>query len=422
MIEDIQAGRSILAWWLVAVCVAPSLAQQGGAAEELKNSVERKLAFAPTQQQEPDVRAGEAEKRFADGDFRGAAVAFGKQLESRRDDAALLYNLALSRWRAGELDAAEDAIDRYAAAPAGGRPDLHHGLLGNIRYREAEELVREANGDARPSPLQSRAVPGADPAQKQQDPIKKLEDAAGKARIARDEFVLAAGDGMPTPEIARNAERALRLLRDIERQIEERKRQREEQQKQDGQDQQKNDSEKQDEQQKDQQDQQDQKDQKDQKDQQQGEQKKDQQQDRKDPQEQPKQQKDDSDSKDQPSEGEERPEPKPDAAQRDKQQDAPQDGQQGQPDQDPAKDAAANEPKGDGEDKPEPKPLDGEPKGDPQDAQQAPRRDAPGEQVDATQLSPEQRARLMEQLKDLDARMREIRMQSRSRRPVDRDW
>ena len=146
MIEDMQAGRSILACWLVAAWVAPCVAQQGGAADEPKTSVERKLADAPTQQQQQqqqqqqtDVDADEAERRFADGDFRGAALAFGKRLESRRDDAALLYNLALSSWRAGELDAAEDAIDRYAAAPAGGRPDLHHGLLGNIRYRQADQ-------------------------------------------------------------------------------------------------------------------------------------------------------------------------------------------------------------------------------------------------------------------------------------------
>lgn len=420
MIEDMQSGRSILAWWLVAACVAPCVApcvaQQGSVVDDLRKSVERKLVDAPTQQQEPqreqEVDAADAERRFAEGDFRGAAAAFGKRLVSRRDDAALLYNLALSSWRAGDLEAAEDAIDRFASAPSGGRPDLHHGLLGNIRYRQAEALVREANGDAQPSPLQPRATAGADPEPEQKDPIQTLEAAAEKARTARDEFVRAAGDGAPTPEIARNAERALRLLQDIEKQIEEMKKQRDEQQKQNGQDQQKKDGDKQDEQQKEEQEKQDRKDQ------QQGEQKQDQQQDQKDPQEQ-QQQKDGSDSQDQRSQGEERPEPKPDAARQDEQQDKQQ---QEQPKQDPAKDAAADEPKGEGEEKPEPKPKDGEPKDESQDAQQAPRGDAPGEQVDATQLSTEQRARLMEQLKDLDARMREIRMQSRSRRPVDRDW
>jgi len=363
------------------------------------------VASLCAQEPAPTGRDASGAERFAAGDYTGAAVAFEKELQTRKEDPALLYNRALAAFRAGDLSAAEDAIDRYAAAPGGGRVDLHKGLLGNIRYREAEALRRRASGDAAASPLQPRGQQVAP--EQAEDPIELLEAAIGKAKSARDTFASAA-DGKPEPAIARNLERALRLIAELEKQLEDAKKQRDEQQKQEGKDgdQQKQDDKKSDDKKKDDQkksvDQQKSDDQKesDQKDQQQ--------------KQDDSQQQDQQDQKKQDGEpqGQERPEPKP---QQDPSEQQQQDEQSKKPDEKPEP-----QPK-DGEAKPEPKPGEQEAKQEAQPAQ--PRSDAPGEQQQATELSPEQRARLLEQLKDLDGRMQQIRMQSRSRaRPVDRDW
>ena len=370
---DFTRGCAALAWCVASVC-AQEPAQKGG-----------------------DANGAE---RFAAGDYAGAAVAFEKELQSRKEDPALLYNRALAAFRAGDLAAAEDAIERYAAAPGGGRADLHKGLVGNIRYREAEALRRRASGDAAPSPLQPRAQQAAP--QQAEDPIPLLEEAIEKAKAARDTFASAA-DGKPEPAIARNLERALRLIAELEKQLEDAKKQRDEQQKQDGKDgdQQKQDDQKSDEKKKDEQKKSD--------DQKQSEEK-DQQQKPDDSQQQDQQEQKKQDGEPQ---GQERPEPKPqqDPSEQQEQPNEPQN----KPDEKPEP-----EPK-DGEAKPEPKPGEKESQQEEQSAQ--PRSDAPGEQQQATQLSPEQRQRLLEQLKDLDGRMQQIRMQSRSRaRPVDRDW
>ena len=358
------------------------------------------VASLCAQEPAPTGRDASGAERFAAGDYTGAAVAFEKELQARKEDPALLYNRALAAFRAGDLSAAEDAIDRYAAAPGGGRVDLHKGLLGNIRYREAEALRRRASGDAAASPLQPRGQQVAP--EQAEDPIELLEAAIGKATAARDTFASAA-DGKPEPAIARNLERALRLIAELEKQLEDAKKQRDEQQKQEGKDgdQQKQDDKKKDDQKKsdDQQKSDDQKE-SDQKDQQQ--------------KQDDSQQQDQQDQKKQDGEpqGQERPEPKP-------QQDPSEQQQQDEPSKKPD-DKPEPQPK-DGEAKPEPKPGEQESKQEAQPAQ--PRSDAPGEQQQATELSPEQRARLLEQLKDLDGRMQQIRMQSRSRaRPVDRDW
>lgn len=358
------------------------------------------VASLCAQEPAPTGRDASGAERFAAGDYTGAAVAFEKELQTRKEDPALLYNRALAAFRAGDLSAAEDAIDRYAAAPGGGRVDLHKGLLGNIRYREAEALRRRASGDAAASPLQPRGQQVAP--EQAEDPIELLEAAIGKATAARDTFASAA-DGKPEPAIARNLERALRLIAELEKQLEDAKKQRDEQQKQEGKDgdQQKQDDKKKDDKKKsdDQQKSDDQKE-SDQKDQQQK-------QDDSQQQDQQEQKKQDGEPQ-----GQERPEPKP---QQDPSEQQQQDEQSKKPDEKPEP-----QPK-DGEAKPEPKPGEQESKQEAQPAQ--PRSDAPGEQQQATELSPEQRARLLEQLKDLDGRMQQIRMQSRSRaRPVDRDW
>ena len=363
------------------------------------------VASLCAQEPAPAGRDASGAERFAAGDYTGAAVAFEKELQARKEDPALLYNRALAAFRAGDLSAAEDAIDRYAAAPGGGRVDLHKGLLGNIRYREAEALRRRASGDAAASPLQPRGQQVAP--EQAEDPIELLEAAIGKATAARDTFASAA-DGKPEPAIARNLERALRLIAELEKQLEDAKKQRDEQQKQEGKDgdQQKQGDKKSDDQKKD--DQKKSEDQQKSDDQKESDQK-DQQQKQDDSQQQDQQEQKKQDGEPQ---GQERPEPKP---QQDPSEQQQQDEQSKKPDEKPEP-----QPK-DGEAKPEPKPGEQESKQEAQPAQ--PRSDAPGEQQQATELSPEQRARLLEQLKDLDGRMQQIRMQSRSRaRPVDRDW
>jgi len=431
-------GTSVVARLVSVVAFAiPCAAQQpgaGSATDALQKQVARDLGQqAPAVAQDVEaagIDATKAEEFYAAGDYGGAAAAFGKRLESRPEDAALLYNLALSAWRAGNLARAEDAIDRYAAAPGGGRAELHQGMLGNIRYREAESLANAASGSPPPSPLAPRnQQAAAEPA----DPLPLLEQAIEKAKAARDAFAKASVSDVPPAGIARNAERALRLQKELEQKLEELKKQRE-QQKQDqksddpsdkdgkDKDDQKKDGEQQ---QKDPKDpSQDDPQQKDPKDEgkpddesKQGEQQ---------PKE-PQQPKDDKDGKDGDPERQDRPEPKPsadDPSQKEPQSQEPkpsQDPSEQKPEPQPQPDQKEPQPK-DGEQKPEPKPADG--KDDAQQQAAAEKRsDAPGEQVDGAQISPEQRARLMEQLKGLDARMQEIRKATRSKgRPVERDW
>ena len=65
-------------------------------------------------------------------------------------------------------------------------------------------------------------------------------------------------------------------------------------------------------------------------------------------------------------------------------------------------------------------PSDAEPK---DDKDTKPRKDAPGEQQEARELSPEQTQRLLERLQGLDGKQKAIRARAKSsRRPVERDW
>ena len=429
-------GTSVVVRWVSVVAFAiPCAAQQpgaGSATDALQKEVARDLGQqAPAVAQDVEaagIDATKAEEFYAAGDYGGAAAAFGKRLESRPEDAALLYNLALSAWRAGDLARAEDAIDRYAAAPGGGRAELHQGMLGNIRYREAESLANAASGSPPPSPLAPRnQQAAAEPA----DPLPLLEQAIEKAKAARDAFAKASVSDVPPAGIARNAERALRLQKELEQKLEELKKQRE-QQKQDqkSDDPSDKDSKDKDDQKKDgEQQKQDPKDPSQDEQQQQQQQKE--QKDEGKPDDESKQgeqqPKDDKDGKDGDPERQDRPEPKPSAddpsqkeppSQEPKPSEAPS---EQKPEPQPQPDQKEPQPK-DGEEKPEPKPADG--KDDAQQQAAAEKRsDAPGEQVEGAQISPEQRARLMGQWKGLDARMQEMRKATRSKgRPVERDW
>lgn len=357
-------------------------------------------------------------RQYEQGEFAAAAETFRQAVTALPESAPLLYDLALAEWRAGNLSAAEDAIERYAAAPGGGRIDLHRGLLGNIRYTEATKLAESAA--APPSPPTTSPVPGT-PATPPvaSDPVQQLQQAVDKAKAARDEFVRAASSPRAGAEVLRNTERALRLLADLEKKLEEAKKQ-QEQQKGDGKDQRndkndksdKNDkNDKQDQQQKSDQsdDKQDQKQQQDQQ-QKQDQQRQDGKQDEKsDKQQQP-------DDKQNQQSGDARPEPKQEPQQEPKQPDPKQD-----PKQEP-QDAAPEPKAGDEQKRPEPKGADD--KGDKNAAgEPQPRSDAPGEQVQAGVLSPEQKQRLLDQLLQLDERLRKLRAAARTgKKPVERDW
>lgn len=327
---------------------------------------------------------------YREGKFDQAAAAFRAAIAQEGDSAELQWNLALASWRAGDLASAETAAEKYAALDAHARGDLHAGLLGAVRHDEAMLLAGQAEGllQAPPPNAPPAAVPN-DPgtaAAAPADPLPLFEQALVKATQARDHFVRGAAQ-KPTPELLRNTERALRTIDELQKKIDELKKQREQQKDDKNKDQNKDDkkdNEKKDEQQK-------------------GDQGKD---DKgkddkgKDEKSEPKDQKDQKpdgepkpEPKDQQSQqGEEKPEPKPEPGKDDKakdQQAAPEQGKQ---------DAA------------EPKPSEK-------------RQDAPGEQAEGKQLTPEQAQRLLEQLRDLDEKQKQIRARAKStRRPVERDW
>lgn len=327
------------------------------------------------------LAGGDAEKGlllYREGRFAEAAAAFRAAIASEGDSAELQYNLALACWRAGDLAAAETAIEKYAASAADARVDLHRGLLGAVRYDEAKAL--EARADAAASSPPPIAAPGVTPpaAATPADPLPMLEQALGKANQAKDHFVAGAARGA-TPELLRNAERTLRYIDELQQKIDELRKQREEQQKKD--DQQKPSDDAKDDQKKDGAEQPDQKEPP--------------QQDEPKPDENGGKQKDQQQGEnDQPSQGgEQKPEPKQDVKDGQEKQE-PKPGDQQQP----------------RTDEPEPKPA-------------APRTDAPGEHAEAKELSPEQTQRLQEQLKDLDKKLQALRARARSGRPpVERDW
>ena len=310
---------------------------------------------------------------YGEGRFADAAAAFRSAIESEGDSADLQWNLALASWRAGDLATAETAAEKYAAMTKDARVDLHRGLLGAVRHGEAKLLEAEADTLLGGTPPAAAADPAAQPPQ----PLPVLERALEKAVQARDHFVAAAAAN-GSPELLRNVERALRYVEELQKKIDELKQQQQQQ------------DEKSDEQKKDEQ--------KD--DQQKGEQKKDDQQksdeqQKQDQQKQDEQQKQDGQPQDQqpqePQQGEERPEPKAEEPSQQSEQGAP-----------------------------EPKPADQAPEPKPEDQK---RSDAPGEAAEGKELSPEQAQRLLEQLKDLDQKLKSIRARAKSgRRPVERDW
>ncbi|MCA8964190.1 MAG: hypothetical protein KDC48_04875 [Planctomycetes bacterium] len=371
------------------------------------------LLFASFGAAQDGVQA--ALKLYAEGKYDAAAAALRKVEGDAADSPELQYDLALASWRAGDLPTAETAIEKYAALSRTPRVDLHAGLLGAVRFEEARRLEAEADAAGAPS---AQAPGGAEPV----DPLPLLEQALVKAKQAQDHFVrgtVAAGSA----ELRRNTERALRYVAALQKKIDELKRQREEQQQKDDQkddkQEDKKDEDKKDEKKEhDKQDKQDQQDKQD-KQGQKGDDKKDEKKqdgakDKQDPsksdQSKPEQSPSQEGQQGEPPPEAEAPEPKPE-----------------QP-AEPQPDSGKQESKGQGSAEPPPEPE--QPTGAPEQApgQQPakppqPRNDAPGEQKEPHELSPEQTQRLLELLQQLDGKLDGIRARAKSRRPkVEKDW
>jgi hypothetical protein len=348
---------------------------------------------------------------FRIGKYPEAAAMFRAEAAAS-DDALHHYNLALASWRAGELEAAELAIEKYAALAGRPRVDLHAGLLGAIRFDEAQGLAQRADGLLQPAapPSLGPGTPGGAP-QGAEDPLPLFEQALAKVDQAREHFVRGAVAG-PSPELVRNTERALRFRDELQRKIEALQKQRE-QQKQD----QKQDSK------------QDQKD----------GQKQDAKDDSKpDPNQQQKSdQPQTKDPQQKQQEGGKPPEADPAKQDPAKPSEGQQQGQSGKPPEEspqpkPDGKGEAGEPKE--PDAQPPKPESGTESQPPSEAAQpnqkpaakpsAPRRDAPGEQAEGRELAPEQAQKLQQALREADQALREYRLRATrsARRSAERDW
>jgi tetratricopeptide (TPR) repeat protein len=169
--------------------------------------------------------AAAAEELFAAGRYEEAAQAFRSAASAAPKVALLQYDLAVALWRAGRFDEAEEAIERYAAMPGGGRMDLYRGLLGNLSHSAAEQLLRQAIATATQEGadatlrehLPAYLFEGRLPTPPATDPAAADEgNWIGKARElldkARGEFVRAASDLGAGPQLARNLERSQRLI------------------------------------------------------------------------------------------------------------------------------------------------------------------------------------------------------------------
>lgn len=384
---------------------------------------------------------------YAQGQYVAAANAFRAALQSEGDSPELQYNLALACWRAGELEEAELAAEKYAASARQPRPELHRGLLGAVRHAQALALQETAqmvlSGQQGPGAQQGptgQLAPhpqvGPDP-QPGPNPLQTLQEALAKAEQARDYFVRGAIDGN-SAELRRNTERTLRLIEELKRQIEELK-----QQSQPSPDDSKDNKDN-----KDQQDQQDQQDKQDEKNKQD-----DKSEPREDDQKSDKKGEPKSDEKSDPSQaqkseqeqgkqdpssqsGEQPPKPPEEPGKPPSEPQPPEPQPQQAPDQ-PSESKEGESKEGESKELPKPAPNDPEPPadagkepagdagGEPQPPQNAsPRQDAPGEQRPGRELTQEQEQRLLEALRDGEQKLRELRQRANraARRAAEQDW
>lgn len=131
-----------------------------------------------------DERAGYEALRA--GQYDAAMKAFSAVIAERGPSPELCYNLALAAWKAGKPDEAEKAAEQVATLSDGKLAHLRDGILGALRYEKAK----------------AEADPG------------KALPLAEQARDAFERGAMQTGSG---PEFARNLERALALVAELEK-------------------------------------------------------------------------------------------------------------------------------------------------------------------------------------------------------------
>ncbi len=314
-----------------------------------------------------------------EGKFAAAAAAFRAAAESDPTDPRVHYNLALALWRAGDAAEAELAAEKAATLSDGRLVPLRDGIFGNLRMSEAQGKLAGEQPD--------------------------LQAALGAAQKARDHFLHGAAEPAAPAELTRNLERALQLITEIEKKIEEQKKE-----------------EKKDDQNKDGEQKPDDKDQEKQEKKDDG--KQDESKDGKDPksdeQKQDEQKKDDEkkDGKDQPKSDEQK---EQDQKQQGKPEDKPPEPKpdQPKPDEKSEKGAPEAKPGEDKEQKPEPKVGADEQQQPPGEGKEA--EAAPPPQM--RELSPEETKRLLDVLEQLHAQQAELEKARAAARPkVKKDW
>lgn len=316
-----------------------------------------------------------------EGKFAEAAAAFRAAAERDPADPRVHYNLALALWRAGDAAEAEIAAEKAATLSDGKLVPLRDGIFGNLRMSEAQGKLAAEQPD--------------------------LQAALGAAQKARDHFLHGAAEAGAPAELTRNLERALQLIAEIEKKIEEQeKEEKKDDESKDGD--QKSDDQKPDDKEppKDDQKKDESKDGKDPKS---DDQKKDD--EKKDDKEQPKS--DEQKEQDQKQQG--KPEDKPPEPK-------PEKNPEQKPDEkDPKSDEGAPEakPGEDKEQKPEPKPGQEEEQPPPGEGKEA----QAGPPPETRELSPEETKRLLDVLEQLRVQQTELEKARAAARPkVKKDW
>jgi Ca-activated chloride channel family protein len=277
------------------------------------------------------------------GKYKEAAQALAAAIEAKGPSAELCYNHALALWKSGQADEATTVAERAAMLSDGRLGWLRDGIVGAVQYEKA----------------------------KAETDTGKALDLAKRARDTFERGALARGAG---EELARNLERALALVEELEKKKEEEEKKKDEK--------------------------------KDDKDKDKDKDKKDQPESR--PQSQPDSQK---------SEPESRPSSQPES----QPQSQPQSQQQGDQQEPQKGDEQKDEPKQDQKDAQQ-KQNDAQQKPDARQEAQPQKGEAPGEQK-AGELSPEQTKRLLEALDKLLDEKQKLRLLQRLQRPkVDKDW
>ncbi|MBI3820093.1 MAG: hypothetical protein HY286_15475 [Planctomycetes bacterium] len=178
-------------------------------------------------------------KLYKEGKFAEALESFKKaEAESKEGFPELYYNKAVAAYRAGDDHEAEASAERAAAGGGDDYISARDFLRGNIAFRRAENLEKEAEapppaGPVPPSLQNGAAAPPAP------DPVAIYTRAIGQAEAARDAWIAsatkrAASLASAAPGAAeRNVERAILKIEELNRKKEEAEKKQKEQKKDD---------------------------------------------------------------------------------------------------------------------------------------------------------------------------------------------